>query len=114
MITGRHQPGCKSHSLPLRSSHPETKHGGEILGDKDRFWTLQQFTTVAGQPWYALQQHSDGGVERQYTGYEHEMTALCRKLRVTPQVLPPTTEEEFLSRSQGDMPSEPPGEGRLR
>jgi hypothetical protein len=84
------------------------------VGDKGTSWTLQEFTTVAGRPWYALQQHSDGGVERQYTGNKQEMDALCRKHRIRPQKLPPTTEEEFLSRAEGDMPQEPSTEGRDR
>lgn len=86
------------------------------MGDGDgSVWTLQEFTQVAGKPWYALQQHSDAGVQRQYTGFDHEMTALCRTLRVTPERLPPTTEEEFLKRAmeqQGEGP--PPIEGRMR
>ncbi len=76
-------------------------------------WTLQQFTTVAGQPWYALQQQSDGGMEKQFTGYHHEMTALCRKLRITPEVLTPTTEEEFLRQAEGNLPVQAP-EGPVR
>jgi hypothetical protein len=86
------------------------------LGDEGTLWTLQKFTTVAGRPWYALQQHSDSGVERQYTGYKHEMDALCRELRITPELLPPTTEEEFLKRAGGDLPEDPrrSPEGRCR
>ena len=44
-----------------------------------QLWTVQQFTTVAGHPWYALQQHSDGGVLWQYTGYRHEIDALAEE-----------------------------------
>jgi len=61
------------------------------------YWTVQQFTTVAGRPWFALQLQSDGGVDRQYTGYFHEMKHLAAELGVTPQVRAPTTEEEFLT-----------------
>ncbi len=78
-------------------------------------WTLQEFTQIAGKLWYALQRHSDAGVQRQYTGFEHEMTALCRTLCITPERLPRTTEEEFLKRAteeQGEGP--PPAEGRMR
>jgi hypothetical protein len=87
------------------------------LDDKGTIWTLQQFTTVAGKPWYALQQHTDAGVERQYTGYRHEMDALCRELRIVPEALPPTTEEEFLRRWANELPDKRPlrsSTGRLR
>lgn len=78
-------------------------------------WTLQELTQIAGKPWYALQRHSDAGVERQYTGYEHEMTALCRTLRITPERLPRTTEEEFLQRAtEQQLGGPPPAEGRMR
>jgi hypothetical protein len=61
-------------------------------------WTLQQFATIAGHPWFALQRHSDAGVEQQFTGYRHEMEALAKQLGVQPEELPPTTAEEFLER----------------
>ena len=60
-------------------------------------WTLQQFTTVCGKPWYALQVQTDAGVLRQWTGYRHEMDELSKKLGVEPEELPPTTEEEFFA-----------------
>lgn len=65
---------------------------------KDQLWTLQQFAIVAGQPWFALQRHSDGGVERQFTGYRHEMDDLTGTLGITPEELPVITEEEFFAR----------------
>lgn len=84
------------------------------MGNKGTRWTLQEFTSVAGKPWYALQEQSDSGVERQFTGNKQEMDALCRKHRIRPQELPQTTEEEFLNRAQGDMPQEPSKERRGR
>jgi hypothetical protein len=84
-----------------------------MADDTGALWTLQQFTEVAGKPWYALQRHSDAGIEWQYTGYRHEVDTLIRKLRIKPEELPPTTEEEFLSRAAGDLP-EPPAAGRSR
>ncbi len=58
-------------------------------------WTVQQFAEVAGQPWYALQEHGPDGIERQYTGYAHEVAELAATLKVSPRQLPPTTEETF-------------------
>jgi len=61
-------------------------------------WTLQQFNTIGGQPWMALQEHAtDGSVTRQLTGYEHEVRELATHLQVTPLELPATTQVEFLS-----------------
>ena len=61
-------------------------------------WTLQQFTAIAGRPWYALQGRSGAGVERQYTGYAEELAELARHLGITPEVLPATTEADFFRR----------------
>jgi hypothetical protein len=60
-------------------------------------WTLQRFAEVAGQPWFALQQHGPDGVQRQYTGHAHEVAELAAQMRITPRVLPATTEEQFYS-----------------
>ena len=80
----------------------------ESRAGQGAFWTLQQFWTgPTGKPWYALQKQTDEGVLWQFTGYRHEVDELCRKHRITPQELPPTTEEEFLRRSMGEMPEEP-------
>jgi len=69
------------------------------------FWTLQQFWTgLTGKPWYALQKQNDEGVIWQFTGYRHEIDAICTKHSITPEELPPTTEQEFLNRSMGRMP----------
>lgn len=70
-----------------------------IHNSKDQLWTLQQFAIVAGQPWFALQLHSDGGVERQFTGYRHEMDSLAEKLGIAPEELPVITEGEYFARS---------------
>lgn len=78
---------------------------GREVGDS--FWTMQQFTTVAGKPWFALQKQSDKGLLWQFTGYRHEIDRLCIKHGITPVRLPPTTEEEFFCRAAGDMPQEP-------
>lgn len=64
----------------------------------DEIWTIQLFAIVAGQPWFALQLHSDGGIERQFTGYRREMDDLTGKLGISPEELPAITEEEFFSR----------------
>jgi hypothetical protein len=77
------------------------------VDDTGTFWTLQQFTVICGKPWYALQRQNDEGVLWQYTGYRHEVDAFCRKHGVTPQELPPTTEEEFFRRSMGELPEDP-------
>ncbi len=45
----------------------------------------------------------------QYTGYLREVKALARELRILPEELtelPPTTEDEFVSRFAGEMPEE--------
>lgn len=84
--------------------------------DPGTLWTLQQFTTLAGRPWYALQQHSDAGIRHQLTGYRHEMEARARELRITPQELPPTTEEAFFHRGMADRevsPQDDSDEGRF-
>ena len=77
-------------------------------------WTLQEFTQVAGKPWFALQEHTDAGVQRQFSGYKHELAALCRKLRISPERLAPTTEEEFIKRQVEEQGEGPRAEGRLR
>lgn len=59
---------------------------------------LQQFVTIAGRPWYALQQQSDGGVERQFTGYREDMDVLAGRLGIVPEESEPTTEPEFFQR----------------
>lgn len=58
-------------------------------------WTIQQFAEVAGQPWYVLQEHGPDGVQRQYTGYAHEVAELAATIHVSPRQLPATTEEAF-------------------
>jgi hypothetical protein len=69
---------------------------------KQRHWTLQQFTTVAGKPWYALHEQTDAGVERGFTGYRYEMDELAARLGIVPEELEPTTEEEYFSRFDDD------------
>ena len=59
-------------------------------------WTLQAFTEITGQPWMALQEHAaDGSIERQITGFEHELRQTAQQNNITPRVLPPTSEEQF-------------------
>lgn len=72
-----------------------------MTGGPRRYWALQQFTTANGKPWYALQLHTEAGIERQVVGYRFQMDDLCRQLGITPKELPPTTEEEFSSRAPG-------------
>ena len=59
------------------------------------FWTLQEFIRMGSNAWYALQKHTESGIERQYTGFKHEMDNLARAMGVTPKSLPPTTEQHF-------------------
>ena len=68
-----------------------------------QLWTVQQFTTIAGHPWYALQQHSDGGVLWQFTGYRHEIDALAARLAITPEELPPISEQDFFARCRSEL-----------
>jgi hypothetical protein len=75
---------------------------------KSVVWTLQQFCTVAGRPWFALQQQTDEGVIWQATGYRQELDELCTRQGITPDELPPTTEEEFLKRASGNFPEPQP------
>jgi hypothetical protein len=59
-------------------------------------WTLQAFTEINGKPWMALQEHAaDGSIERQITGFEHELRQTAQQNNITPRVLPPTSEEQF-------------------
>lgn len=69
-------------------------------------WTVQQFSTVAGRPWFALQKHNDAGVIWQATGYRHEMETLCRNHSITPDELKPINEAEFNRRSQTSGPKD--------
>jgi hypothetical protein len=65
---------------------------------EDCFWTLQEFTTVAGKPWYALQKQNDGGIVWQFTGYLYEVIELAERIGVVPEELAPITEDEFFAR----------------
>jgi hypothetical protein len=79
-----------------------------MADDAGVFWTLQQFWTgPTGKPWYALQKQNDEGVLQQFTGYRHEIDAICKEYGITPEELPPTTEEEFLKRAMGELPDDP-------
>ena len=71
-------------------------------------WTLQQFATgPTCEPWYALQRQNDAEVLWQFTGYRHEIDAICKKYGIAPKELPPTAEEEFLKRSRGGLSEGP-------
>ncbi|MGO9440888.1 MAG: hypothetical protein ACLPXM_10125 [Terriglobales bacterium] len=65
-------------------------------------WTVQQFTTIAGHPWFALQQHNDAGILCQFTGYRHEIDALIARLAIVPEELSPLAEEDFFARCQSE------------
>ncbi len=65
------------------------------------YWTVQQFTTIAGKPWYALQQREGDQAIQKFTGDRDEIDRLCRKFKIEPQELEPVTEEEFFSRWGG-------------
>ena len=66
--------------------------------DTGVYWTLQQFWAgLTAQPWRALQQENDQGVLWPFTGYRHEVEAICQKRSITPEELPTTTKAEFLS-----------------
>ena len=64
-------------------------------------WTLQEVTTLAGKPWYALLLQSDDGVERQHMGYRWETDARAVELGIVPEKLPAITAMEFFSRFGG-------------
>ena len=66
-------------------------------------WTLQEFATVAGKPWFALQKQNDAGILWQWTGYRHEVDALASRLAITPEELPATSEKDFFSRFDNDL-----------
>jgi len=68
------------------------------LATAGEHWTLQQFTEVAGEPWYVLQEYSTGFVERQWTGGLREIDALVHKMGIAPEKLPPTTGKQFYRR----------------
>lgn len=76
-------------------------------------WTIQQFTTICGQPWLALQRQNDEGVQWGFTGYRHEIDALCRKHSIIPRELEPITENEYYRRITGEMPDPPAATIRL-
>jgi hypothetical protein len=70
-------------------------------GGEGTYWTVQQFATIAGKPWYALQQREGDHAIQQFTGNRDEINRLCGKFRITPRALEPVTEEEFFSRWGG-------------
>ncbi len=44
----------------------------------------------------ALQEHAaDGSIQRQITGFEHELRQTAQQNNITPRVLPPISEEQF-------------------
>lgn len=67
------------------------------------FWTLQEFARVGRSPWYALRQHTKTGIERQYTGFKHEMETLAKALGIVPRLLPETTEARFWSSTMQEI-----------
>jgi len=67
-------------------------------------WTIQQFSEVCGRPWYALQKQDDGGVIQGFTGYRHELTALCELHGIEPEELEPISEAEYLRRALSEYP----------
>jgi hypothetical protein len=61
-------------------------------------WTLQQFSEVAGKPWYALAERDEtGNVVRQFTGYRGEMDEFARQYGLKPRELPAIAESQFLA-----------------
>jgi hypothetical protein len=75
------------------------QNNSEDKGDTGTFWTLQQYDDISGKAWYALLEQDAAGVLRGWTGYRPEVEALARILKITPRELPPTTSEEFFSRT---------------
>ena len=63
-------------------------------------WTLQEFTTIAGRPYFALQMENDAGVQKRFTGYRHEMDALAADIGISAEQLDPIGEEEFFARGE--------------
>lgn len=105
--------------MPVKSEHLKREtRAGQVTDDRAReaatsraevaHWTVQQFTTLPGGPWYALHKQTDEGVIWGFTGYRHEIDALCRKLRIDPEELPPIAEEEYHRRMAGDLPDPQP------
>jgi len=79
--------------LTLREAELETLHE-RVSGE----WTLQQFSEVAGKPWYALAERDEkGNVVRQFTGNRGEMDEFARQHGLKPRELPATAESQFLS-----------------
>jgi hypothetical protein len=85
------------------------KHGrGGMRDDTGVYWTLQQFCAgPTGRPWCAVQQQNDQGVLWPFTGYRHEVEAICQKRGITPEELPTTSEAEFLKAGRGELPKGP-------
>lgn len=75
--------------------------------DSGVFWTVQQFTTLPGGPWYSLHKQNDDGVQWGMTGYRQGIDAFLQKHRITAQELSPITEAEYYRRMSGDLPEEP-------
>jgi hypothetical protein len=99
---GKKQPSNEKGTLAAAQM---MKHGGGDHDSDGSFWTLQQFWTgPTGLPWYALQKQNDKGVIWGTTGYRHQLEPIWQKLGVTPQELPPISEEEYLRQCRGDMP----------
>ncbi len=79
--------------LTLREAQLETL-SQRVSGE----WTLQQFSEVAGKPWYALAERDEtGNVVRQFTGYRGEMDEFARQYGLKPRELPAIAESQFLS-----------------
>lgn len=78
-----------------------------VIDDVSTFWTVQQFTAICGQPWYALQRQNDEGVQWGITGYRHEIDAFMHKHRIKAEELPPITEAEYFQRCSDAEPTTP-------
>jgi len=88
--------------LTLREAELETLHE-PVSGE----WTLQQFTEVAGKPWYALAERDEkGNVVRQFTGNRGEMDEFAQQHGLKPRELPAIAESRFLAEQ---MKSAEPG-----
>jgi len=69
--------------------------------DKPKYWTLQQFSTnPVGEPWMALKQFDEAGVQHAVlTGTRPELAEVIAEHRLEPKELPAISEAEYYRRS---------------
>jgi hypothetical protein len=60
-------------------------------------WTLQRFGNFR-PAWYALHEHTDSGVAHGLVGLRPLIDAYCTEHRITPEPLPPISQNEHVQR----------------